>query len=475
MPLGPEDIQKLIAISGRKSVLTDPVQLLGYENDGLSFHRYSPDAVVIPDSSDEIRQLVDAMKTMDAPYIFRGAGTSLSGGPTPLAGGVIIHVSRLNAILEINNDDLYCVVEPGVVLNDLNAELKKHGLCYPPDPSSGSACTLGGNVAENAGGLRCFKYGVTANYVLGVEAILTTGDVVQFGGPAGGMGPGGHIDWRALMVGSEGMLAAFTKIWLRVRPLNEKAWTFLACYREIDHASAAIYDLTLGIPTPVALEFLDHNLVSLVENSPMAVGLEKDCCVVLTEIDGPASVVDQQVDSIDATLKKHGAIRVDKTDIEHERLKLWKARKSGGGLIGQVSPDNMTQDAVLPRHALKDTLNMLYRESAARGVDVYTMFHAGDGNLHPLFLFDSRDPESYRKVEEMGSLLMNHVIAQGGTLSGEHGIGSDKARYIPLILPPEVIDLHKDILEVFNPGNQLNPEKVIPNRSYVGCCAPPAS
>lgn len=456
-------LSELLSICNAERVLGSPAALLTYESDGLSFHRHKPDIVVIPDSSDELAKVMAAARKHGVPYVIRGAGTGLSGACVAEQGGLMIHLSRLKKILEINPDDLTCVVEPGVVLNALNDALEPHGVFYPPDPSSGFASTLGGNVATNAGGIRCFKYGVTSNYVLGLEIITPDGELRRFGSPEGPLdGP----DWRALMVGSEGILGAITKIWLRLKPLPGSPCTFLASFKELDDAAAAVNDLVHHPCIPVAIELLDKNTVSLVEASPMKVGLPKDSWVLLVEINGPKELVDVQAPGIEALLSRHKALKVEKTFDEKERLKLWKARKAAGGLVGQLSPDVMIQDAVIPRSRIAEVLKAIYAEAERLDLPVINVFHAGDGNLHPNFMFDSRDPEQLRRVKEAGRNLMQTVISVGGTLSGEHGIGSDKMDYLGMVFGPREMAAQKTVAELFNPLNQLNPGKLLAGRDY---------
>ncbi|MFM7836728.1 MAG: FAD-binding oxidoreductase, partial [Planctomycetaceae bacterium] len=321
--------------------------------------------------------------------------------------------------------NLCCEVEAGVVLNQLDAALAPYGLFYPPDPSSGPVCTLGGNVAMNAGGAHCFRYGVTSNYVLGVEAVLLDGAVHQFGGPAGGRGAW-RDDWKRLLVGSEGTLAAFTRFWLRVVPRPRKCWTYRATFRDLKTAERAVQALALHSSFPVAIELMDPRYVAMVENSPLAVGLPQDCFLIVTEIDGPPELVDQRAEAVADVLRASGAAAVDYSDDAAARQSLWKARKVAGGLMGQLSPDFLVQDAVIPRRALAEILQLVYDEADAAGLPVINVFHAGDGNLHPNFLFDSRQPEQIERVEAISGRLMQRVVAVGGTLSGEHGIGNDK-------------------------------------------------
>ena len=469
----PEYTAKLKEICGDKAVLVDPAQRLGYSSDALGFHHGDPDCVVIPASTGELKRVLEATRGFDAPYTIRGAGTGLSGGAIPGQGGLVIHTSRLKNILKIDPENFYCEVEPGVVHQRLNEALEPHGLFYPPDPSSGFACTLGGNIAENAGGIRCFKYGVAAGYLLGVEFVSSRGELVRLGGPAGGQG-GAALDWKRLMCGSEGMLGTFTRLWLRVRPIPEATRTFLASFKDLKSTSDAILGVVHQPETPVACEMLDQNTVRLVESSPMAVGLDPDSWALLVEINGPGAIVEAQAPRLESLLKEKGAVSVSSTADPMERLKLWKARKVAGGLTGQISPDVMVQDAVIPRSKIHEVLEMVYRETAARDIASVTIFHAGDGNLHPNFLFDARKEGDLAKVKELGRVLMKTVADLGGSLSGEHGIGADKAEYMPLMLGEKEMALHASVLDVFNPDHQVNPGKVFPQRDFTGCCAPEA-
>jgi FAD/FMN-containing dehydrogenase len=362
-------------------------------------------------------------------------------------------------------DGFWCEVECGVGLNDLDAELKPHGVFYPPDPSSGPVCTLGGNVASNAGGAHCFRYGVTSNYVLGVEVILLDGSVHRFGGPAGGRGPW-REDWKRFMIGSEGTLGAFTRFWLRLLPLPEKVWTFRATYPDLRSIEAAIHALVAHSSYPAAIELLDPRGVAMVESSQMAVGLPKGSFMLLTEIDGPAALVNARVEPVAQALRQAGSSDVVFSDEDAMRQKLWKARKAAGGLLGQLSPDYVVQDAVIPKSALAEVLQLVYDEADAAGIRAVNIFHAGDGNLHPNFLFDSRVPGDLEKVELISERLMRRVIEVGGTLSGEHGIGNDKSAYMPLVFGPDSMRLQWAVPAAFNPTHQLNPLKVFGDRRF---------
>jgi len=458
-----EGLLRRFVTKGR--VLTAPAQLAGYDADGLGYKTFRPDAVVIPSDADEMVRVLQHSKELGVPICIRGAGTSLSGGPVAAQGGVVVHTSGLRNIRQICREGYWCEVECGVTLNYLDEVLKPYGVFYPPDPSSGPVCTLGGNVAMNAGGAHCFRYGVTSNYVLGVEVVLLDGTVHRFGGPAGGRGPW-REDWKRFMVGSEGTLGAFTRFWLRTLPRPDKVWTFRATYADLITAEKAIHALVAHSSFPVAIELMDPRCVAMVENSPMAVGLPKDSFMLLTEIDGPPELVDARVQSVANILTDAGSHDVVYSDDEEQRKKLWKARKAAGGLMGQLSADFVVQDAVIPKRALAELLQFVYDEADAAGIRAVNVFHAGDGNLHPNFLFDSRKPGELEIVEQIGKRLMKRVVDVGGTLSGEHGIGNDKLAYMPLVFGPDAIRLQLTVPRIFNPKHQLNPLKVFGERRF---------
>lgn len=467
-------LQKLRRVVLRGRILDSPAQRAGYDADGLGYRRYPPELVVIPADRDELCSIVEAARSLDVPFTIRGAGTSLSGGPVAAQGGIVIHTSQLRHIRQISKRGFWCEVESGVVLNQLDAALEPHGLFYPPDPSSGPVCTLGGNIAMNAGGAHCFRYGVTSNYVLGVEGVMLNGSILRFGGPGGGRGPW-REDWKRLMVGSEGTLAAFTRFWLRLLPRPEKCWTWRAAFSDLKSAERAVQALALDSSFPVAIELMDPRCVAMVENSPMAMGLPHNCFLIVAEIDGPRVLADTRAPAVTQLLRDAGADQVDFSDDEQVRRGLWKARKVAGGLMGQLSPDFLVQDAVIPRRALAEILQLVYDEADAAGLRAVNVFHAGDGNLHPNFLFDSRKPEQVHAVEEISRRLMQRVVEVGGTLSGEHGIGNDKTCCMPLIFGPEAMRLQLSVPRIFNPRHQLNPLKVFDTRRFVAAGTHPAA
>lgn len=446
-------------------VMTSRAQLLAYDADALGYKSFPPDAVVIPANIEELIELWKHAAEFNVPIVMRGAGTSLSGGPVAAQGGIVVHTSAMRKVRHIDRDAMWCEVECSCTLRQLDEALLPHGLFYPPDPSSGPVCTIGGNVAMNAGGAHCFRFGVTSNYILGVEAVMLDGSVHRFGGPGGGRG-NYREDWKRLMIGSEGTLAAFTRVWLRLLPRPEKEWTFQASFATLASAERAIHALVAHSSYPVAIELMDPRFVGLVENSPMAAGLPQDKFLMVTEIDGPRSLVDHRVEQVKQLLADAGAEGILYSDDAARRQKLWKARKVAGGLMGQLSPDLVVQDAVIPKRSLADVLDMIYREADAVSIPVINVFHAGDGNLHPNFMFDSRNPEQLHQVESISKRLMRKVIEVGGTLSGEHGIGNDKTAYMPLVFGPHATRLQLAAATAFDPTHKLNPLKMFAQRQF---------
>ena len=455
----------LVKAAPHARILDSAAQRAGYDADGLGYKTFLPDLVVIPADAEELAAVVRVLHGAGLPICMRGAGTSLSGGPVAAQGGAIIHTSKLRAIREINTAGLWCEVECGVDLKSLDEALAPTGLHYPPDPSSGPVCTIGGNVASNAGGAHCFRYGVTGNYVLGIEVVMLDGTLRRFGGPAGGRGPW-REDWKRLMVGSEGTLGAFTRFWLRLTPRPEKAWTFRVTYPDLPSTERAIQGLVRSPSYPVAIELMDPASVAMVEKSPMAVGLPQDHFLLVVEIDGPADLVDARVETVAAILREAGGNDVQFSADPVVRAGLFKARKAQGGLLGQVSPDFLVQDAVIPKRALAEVLALVYEEAEKAGLPAVTVMHAGDGNLHPNFLFDSSRPGDIEKVEAISARLMERVVAVGGTLSGEHGIGNDKSCYVGLVFGPHSLRMQQAVPKVFDPASQFNPLKVFQERRF---------
>jgi glycolate oxidase subunit GlcD len=445
--------------------------------DGLPTHRRVPDVVVLPGSREEVIAVVRLLAALDVPFVPRGAGTGLSGGALADEGSVLLVLTRLNRILRIDKQNRLAVVEPGVVNAKLGAAVKPHGLLYAPDPSSQSACTIGGNVAENAGGPHCLKYGVTANHILALEVLLADGSVVDIGSPGGEpWGP----DLVGVFVGSEGNFGVATKITVRLMPLAGAVRTLLADFNSLRTAGEAVSAIIATGIVPAALEMMDQSCINAVEDSVYAAGYPRDAAaVLLVELDGRnADAVIAETNAVTEILRKSSARSVRSAATEAERERLWQGRKKAFGAMGRLSRDLVVQDAVVPRSALPSVLETISAIARRQGIVVSNVFHAGDGNLHPNISFDATDLALKQRVEAASAEIMETCIAAGGTITGEHGIGLDKLRYMPLIFDAESLGAMQAVRRVFDPHERVNPGKVVPVhacREWVGSANPGAA
>lgn len=450
----------LADIVGEKHVREARAERITYSMDGLPTHRRVPDLVVLPGSREELVAVVRLLAALGVPFVPRGAGTGLSGGALADEGSVLVVLTRLNRILQIDQANRRAVVEPGVVNAKLGVAAKPHGLQYAPDPSSQSACTIGGNVAENAGGPHCLKYGVTANHILALEVLLADGSLVELGSPGGEpWGP----DLVGLFVGSEGNFGVATKITARLTPTPRAIRTLLADFNSIRAASEAVSAIIASGIVPAALEMMDQSCIRAVEDSVYAAGYPRDAAaILLVELDGPnENAVVAETDAVIALLMKSArSVRSATTEAERERL--WQGRKKAFGAMGRLSRDLVVQDAVVPRSALPQVLDTICAIASNRGLVVSNVFHAGDGNLHPNISFDATDPELKKNVEAASAEIMQTCIDAGGTITGEHGVGLDKLRYMPLIFDAESLGAMHAVRRVFDPGELVNPGKVVP-------------
>ena len=439
-------------------VLSDPYDLMMYEYDG-SVDRHRPQAVVFPQTAEQVAAVVRACNLHGVPYTARGAGTGLSGGAIPARGGVLINLARMNRILEIDVENLRAVVEPGVVNLRLGQAVAPYGLTYVPDPSSQKACTIGGNVGENSGGPHTLRYGVTTNHTLGLEVVLPSGEIVQFGGKATDW-PG--YDLVGLMVGSEGTLGIVTKVVCRLVPLPEAVKTLLAIFPTVRDASDAVAGIIARRIVPAALEMMDNLTIQAVETSYRA-GYPMDAgAVLLIEIEGLREEMDPLADAISAICRERRAIEVRVARTEEERRLLWAGRKGAFGALGRLTADYYTVDGVVPRSKLPAVLDQVLEISARYGLRISNVFHAGDGNLHPLILFDADKPGELEKTLEAGAEIMRVCAEAGGSLSGEHGIGLEKKDLMPLIFSAADIAVMKKVKDAFDPQGLCNPDKVFP-------------
>jgi len=455
-------IRELKRIVGEDGVLDRREDLLLYEYDG-SVERSLPDAVVFPRSTEQVAGIVRLTARGKIPLVGRGAGTGLSGGALAAAGGIVIGFSRMNKILEIDLENLRARVQPGVVNLDLTRAVEASGCFFAPDPSSQKACTIGGNVAENAGGPHTLAYGVTVNHVVGLEVVLANGEVVELGGSVSGSSPDSPgYDLTGVMVGSEGTLAIITAITVRLMRASEAVKTLLGIFESVNDASETVADITARAITPAACEMLDGLSLKAVEAATHA-GYPLDAgAVLLVEVEGLREAVEVQAGQIDEVCRAHHAREVRVARDARERELLWTGRKNAFGAIGRLAPSYYAQDGVIPRSKLPFVLRKIDEIGRRHGFQIGNVFHAGDGNLHPLILFDERDQEQFRRVVAAASEIMRLCVEQGGSLTGEHGVGMEKREMMPLLFSDDDFAAMEKVKRVFNPDGRINPEKVIP-------------
>ncbi len=466
----PELLAEMRRIVGPEGVLTERADLAVYECDGFTVEKNRPDCVVFPTSTGQVAEVVKVCARLDIPFMARGAGTSLAGGCVPVGGGVMIGTSRLKRILEVNVRDRYAVVEAGVVNVWLSAQLKPFGYHYAPDPSSQGACTLGGNVATNSGGPHTLKYGVTVNHILGVELVLPDGTVVVTGGPAE---PLAGFDLTGAIVGSEGTFGIVTKVWVRLTRNPEAHRTLLGVFATIDDATNTISDLIGAGIVPAALELLDTPFIVAVE-AAFKLGFPTDAAAVLImEVDGLEAGIDAEASRVEEVARRNGAVEVRKARTEAERLLLWKARKQAFGTIGRMGyPSYCTQDGVVPRTQLPAIMRHIQQVSREHGIPIANVFHAGDGNIHPVLLFDERDPAQVQTVLKASAAILDECVRLGGSVTGEHGIGVEKLDFMAKLFTPDDLAVFVRLRGAFNPENRCSPNKILP---VSGGCAEPSA
>src|SRR5438094_2005863 len=453
--------RELEGIVGRDGVLSEPDELLVYESDGLTLFRPLADFVVFPTSAEHVAAVVRLANREALPFVARGAGTGLSGGCLPAEGGVVISMMRMNRVLEVDYDNQVAVVEPGLVNLHLSWAVGPRGFHYAPDPSSQQACTIGGNIANNSGGPHTLKYGVTVNHVLGLEVVLPDGEVMWLGGKTrGALG----CDLAGVFVGSEGTFGIATKIAVRILRKPQAVKTVLAVFDQIDQASAAVSAIIARGLVPAAVEMIDQLTIGAVEDA-FGCGYPRDAAAaLLVELDGLEVGMATQAERIVAACRDPGARDVRTAKDEAERQLLWNGRKSAFGAYGRVSPAYMVMDGVIPRTKLPYVLSRVNEIVAAHGLRVGNVFHAGDGNLHPNILYDPRKPGEEARVVEAGAEIMRLCAEVGGSISGEHGIGLEKADFMPFIFSVADLEFMRRLKQAFNPTGRCNPGKVFPTK-----------
>ncbi|BCJ48704.1 FAD-binding protein [Actinoplanes sp. NBRC 14428] len=455
----------LRATLGADRVVTDRQELRTYECDGLAHHRVVPGLVVLPRDARECALTVRACARAGVPFVARGSGTGLSGGALPHAEGVLVVTSKMRDIVELAPRDERAVVEPGVINLHVTKAAAAHGYYYAPDPSSQQICSIGGNVAENSGGAHCLKYGFTANHVLGAQIVTPDGDLVELGGRAPDT-PG--YDLLGAFVGSEGTLGIATRVTVRLTRLPESVRTLLAAFPTTDEAGAATSAIIAAGVVPAAIEMMDALAIEAAE-AAVACGYPRGAgAVLIVELDGPAAEVAAQFAQVTAMCEENGAFELRIAGDEAERALFWKGRKSAFAAVGRISPDYIVQDGVIPRTALPEVLRRIGEVSRAHGVRVANVFHAGDGNLHPLVLFDAATDGETDRAETVSGAIIDLCIEYGGSITGEHGVGTDKAKYMPRMFTGDDLETMHLLRCAFDPAGLANPGKVFPTPRLCG-------
>src|SRR5580692_301944 len=456
-------LRDLKSLLGSEAVLHRPEELMLYEYDG-SVEVARPNCVVFPRTTADVLAIVKLANQYQTPLVGRGAGTGLSGGALARKGGILTVFSRMNRILEIDIENQRAVVQPGVVNADLSVAVAHSGLHFAPDPSSHKASTIGGNVSENSGGPHTLAYGVTTNHVYSLEAVLPTGELVRLGSSA--LDSPGY-DVPGLFVGSEGTLALITEITVKLTRLPETVKTLLAIFETVDDATETVVDITARGITPAACEMLDGWTIRAVEAYVHA-GFPVDCAaVLLLEVDGLREAAEQHAEDVADVCRLHHAREVRVARDETERALLWKGRKNAFGAVGRLSPTYYVQDGVIPRTKLPVTLRRINEIGKKYDFEIGNIFHAGDGNLHPIILFDAREEKQFQRAVAAAEEIICFCIEMGGSITGEHGVGMEKDRFMPLLFTEDDLNLMRRVRDAYNPTGLLNPGKIFP--STKGC------
>ncbi len=461
-------VSRLAALLPPGQTITARDALLAYECDGFTVHRQPPLAVVLPDTTEQVVAILQLLHRERMPFVARGAGTCLSGGPTPIGPMVVVELARMNRVLAVDPVDLTAVVQPGVVNLDLTLAVRHLGLHYAPDPSSQSVCTIGGNVAENSGGPHCFKYGMTQDHLLGVVVVLPDGTIARLGSAAGPR-PHGALDLPAIFCGSEGTFGIATEITVRLSRDQAAVRTMLASFATMSAACRTVSDIVGRGLVPAALEILDQATIKAVEASVYRAGYPEDAAaVLLVELDGAAEVLVEEAAEVRAAFAAHGALRTEEATEPAERMRLWKGRKGAFGAMGRLDTDLYVLDGVVPRTRLEAALHGIAEIGRRHGVVLTNVFHAGDGNLHPNISYDGRDAAMTARVVAAGHEILQLCVDLGGSISGEHGIGSEKLDHMPMMFRPDDLAVMARVRAAFDPDGRCNPGKVLPSR---GACA----
>ena len=456
--------RRMAAVVGPGNVITDPAQLLVYEADGLTHGRTRPAVVVLPASTEEVVRIVGIAREAGIPIVPRGAGTGLSGGARPVEGGAVVSLARMRRILEVDLANGWVRVEPGVINLDVTRAVSGAGMYYAPDPSSQGVCSIGGNVAENSGGAHCLKYGFTTNHVLAARVVLSDGAVVDLGGPAADA-PG--YDLLAALVGSEGLLGIVTEVTLRLLRKPEITRTFFATFPSTDEAGNAVSGIIAAGILPAAIEMMDR-LAIVAAKAATGLDWPDVGAALLMDADGPRAEVEHVAARAVEIARASGALEVRVPRDEAERALMWKGRKSAFAAVGRISPSYLVEDGVIPRSEIARVLREIERMASEVGLRVANVFHAGDGNLHPLVLYDARNPGEEERAERLGGEILRLCIRSGGSITGEHGVGAEKARYMAEQFGKDDLETMARVRCAFDGIALMNPGKVFPTPRLCG-------
>lgn len=452
-------LAELTRIYPPERLLVQAAQLAPYESDALTAYRTRPAAVVIPETQDEVVETVRLCHKYDVPFVARGSGTSLSGASLPIKDGLLITLNRLNRIIKLDPEERIAVVEAGMINLNVTKAAGPFGMYFAPDPSSQLVCTIGGNIAFNSGGAHCLKYGMTSNHVLGMKVVLADGEVVTLGGDSlEGAGP----DLTGLFVGSEGLFGIALEITLRLLPKPERYRTILAAYDSLTKAGDAVTAVVASGLLPGALEIMDRLAIQAAEAAVHANYPPNAAALLIVELDGEAQQVEEEFKRLKPIIEASGAYEIRVAQDEADRLRIWKGRKSAFSAVGRLSPDYLVNDGVVPRGRLGEALTEIERLSATYGLRVANVFHAGDGNLHPLILYNGREAGAYQKAEQLAGEIVRLCVAFGGSITGEHGIGVEKRDYLPEMFAEADIETMRRLRRVCDPKEIANRGKMFP-------------
>lgn len=453
-------VQALLKIVPERLVMWRPEDTIPYECDGLAAYRQMPLAVVLPETEDQISAILRTCHALQVPIVPRGAGTGLSGGAMPIAQGLVLSTAKLKKIVKLDAYARTAVVQPGVRNLAISEAAAQHGLYYAPDPSSQIACSIGGNVAENSGGVHCLKYGLTVHNVLRVRAVLMTGEVVEFGNAAPDS-PG--LDLLAVMMGSEGMLAVVTEVTVKLIPKPQLAQVIMASFDDMSKAGQAVADVIAAGIIPAGLEMMDKPATAAVEEFVHA-GYDLNAeAILLCESDGTTEEVAEEIERMSAVLRNSGATRIQVSQSEAERLKFWSGRKNAFPAAGRMSPDYYCMDGTIPRKHIAELLRRIQAMENKYQLRCMNVFHAGDGNMHPLILFNGADQDEWHRAEAFGSDILEACVALGGTITGEHGVGIEKIDSMCVQFSDGERTAFHGVKAAFDPARLLNPDKAIPS------------